>query len=130
LISDPTATGKASFGFVSKYQKGTSVPDGNTQFRFNTGDLAFKSVSYDWLVIAGAKGMFKGTGKINGEGNYGFKLSAIDGDMPGGGGIDKFRIKIWDKDNADALVYDNGLGGDDTHPGSPLTHGSIKIHKS
>lgn len=34
---DPTLTGKANFGFVSKYQKGTTVPAGNTQFQFQAG---------------------------------------------------------------------------------------------
>jgi len=127
---DPDLTGKAGFGFVSKYQKGASIPGGNTQFRFHAADINFQSDSYDWLVVAGPKAMFKGTGTINGEGNYGFLISAIDGDMPGGGGVDRFRIKIWDKDNNDAIVYDNGLGdADDADPATPLTHGSIKIHK-
>lgn len=45
--------------------------------------------------------------------------------------MDKFRIKIWDKDNFDTVVYDNGLGdADDADPGTPLTHGSIKNHKA
>jgi hypothetical protein len=131
LISDPSITGKAGFGFVSKYQKGAIIPGGNTQFRFHAGDLNFKSTDYKWLVVAGAKAMFKGSGKINGGGNYGFLISAIDGEQPGGGGVDRFRIKIWDKDLFDTIVYDNGLGDDDgADPGTPLTHGSIKIHKA
>ena len=80
-------------------------------------------------MVAGARAQFKGTGTINGEGNYGFMLTAIDGDVNGGGGIDKFRIKIWDK-ATDTVVYDNNLGGaDDANPATALTHGSIKIHK-
>jgi hypothetical protein len=131
-VAHPTLTGKAGFGFVSKYQKGTMIPTGNTQFRFHTGDLMFKSESYDWLVVAGAKGQFKGTGTINGEGEFGFMLTAIDSDLPGGGDSDKFRIKIWDKGNSDALVYDNQVGEDDNYsdPTTELTHGSIKIHKA
>ena len=61
-VADPTLTGKANFGFVAKYKKGQSVPDGNTEFQFKAGDLNFKSADYDWLVVAGAKGMFKGSG--------------------------------------------------------------------
>jgi hypothetical protein len=34
----------------------------------------------------GAKAQFKGTGTINGEGNHGFMLTAIDGAQRGGGG--------------------------------------------
>jgi len=31
--------------------------------------------------------------------------------LNGGGGADKFRIKIWDKNNNDAIVYDNLIAG-------------------
>ena len=127
--ADPTLTGKAGFGFVSKYKKGATVPGGNTQFRFHAGDINFKSESYDWLVVAGHKGMFKGTGTNNGEGNYGFILSAIDAELTPSTDVDLFRIKIWDI-NTGIILYDNGLGAaDDADPPTALTHGSIKIHK-
>jgi parallel beta-helix repeat protein len=128
--ADPGLTGKAGFGFVSKYQKGATIPDGNTQFRFHAADLKFHSTSYRWMVVAGPKAMFKGSGEINGEGDYGFLLSAIDGEQPGGGGEDKFRIKIWDKVTED-IIYDNEMGEDEYgDPTTLLTHGSIKIHKA
>lgn len=117
-------TGKATFGFVSKYQKGANVPTGNTEFQFKVADLNFKSTSYDWLVIAGTKAQYKGTGTINGAGEYGFMLTAIDG-LP-----DMFRIKIWDK-AAGEVVYDNMLGVEDTaDPNTAIQGGSIVIHKA
>ncbi len=125
---DPTAAGKASFGFVSKYKKGATVPDGNTEFQFKAGDLNFKSTSYEWLVIAGAKAMYKGSGTINGAGDYAFMLSAVDGQKPGGGGADKFRIRIWDK-ATNVVIYDNNSGSaDDATPTTLLGGGSISIH--
>jgi sugar lactone lactonase YvrE len=130
--AEPLLTGKAGFGFVSKYQKGATVPEGNTQFRFHAGNINFKSTSYDWLVVAGSKGMFKGTGTINGEGRYKFLISAIDGDLNGGNGADMFRIKIWTEDELgnENVNYDNNLEGEvDADPTTTLTHGSIKIHK-
>ena len=56
-------------------------------------------------------------------------LTAIDGDVSGGGGDDKFRIKITDKPN-DAIVYDNLMGAaDDADPETLLLRGgSIVIH--
>ena len=39
--ADTSLSGKATFGFVSKYKKGANVPDGNTEFQFNAGDLNF-----------------------------------------------------------------------------------------
>jgi PKD repeat protein len=128
-IADPALVGKAHFGFVAKYQKGANIPTGNTEFQFKAGDLNFKSTAYDWLVVAGAKAQFKGVGTINGAGEYGFMLTAIDGQVNGGGGTDKFRIKIWDK-TTDAIVYDNQMGAtDDAQPSTVLGGGSIVIHK-
>ena len=121
---DPALTGKASFGFNSKYKPGQSTPSGNTEFQFKVADLNFKSSSYDWLVVAGTKAKFKGVGTINGGGSYGFMLTAQD-DSP-----DAFRIKIWDKDNGDLVVYDNQMGeSDDSDAGTALGGGSIVVHK-
>jgi hypothetical protein len=132
-VPDSSLSGKATFGFVCKYKNGATTPNGNTEFQFHAGDLNFHSTEYDWLVVAGKKGMFKGTGTINGVGTYKFILSAIDGDLPGGDGKDKFRIKIWyvDEQENEIVVYDNGLGAaNDADPTTVITHGSIKIHKA
>ena len=116
-------TGKATFGFVSKYQKGASMPNGNTEFQFHVTNMNFKSISYDWLVIAGTKAQYKGTGTINGTGEYKFILTAIDGTL------DKFRIKIWDKVTGN-IIYDNMLGVEETaDPTTIIQGGSIVIHK-
>lgn len=123
--------GGPSSPLLSKYLKGATLPSGNTEFQFKAGDLNFKSASYQWLVVAGARAQFKGWGTINGEGNYAFILTAIDGQINGGGGADRFRIKIWDM-ASDALVYDNQFGtGDDAELGGPtgIQGGSIVIHK-
>lgn len=122
-------TGKANFGFNAKYQKGAYVPAGNTQFQFKAGDLKFQSSSYEWLVVAGANAKFKGEGAINGGGNFGFMLTATDSGINGGGNIDTFRIKIWNQENGDAIVYDNQMGADDdANDGTVLGGGSIVIH--
>jgi len=116
---DPNLTGKASFGFVSKYKKGASVPTGNTEFQFKAGDLNFHSDVYQWLVVnqGGANAQFKGSGTINGEGDYKFMLWAGDGDP------DTFRIKIWEEmgDGGETVVYDNGFG-------QAIEGGNIVIH--
>jgi hypothetical protein len=73
---------------------------------------------------------FKGAGTINGMGNYGFMLSAIDSDLTPSTETDKFRIKIWILDN-DIVVYDNELNEllDDFTPTTDIAGGSIVIHK-
>ena len=123
-----TLTGKATFGFVSKYQRGANRPTGITQFQFKVAGLNFHSDSYEWLVIAGARAQYKGSGTINGTGDYGFMLTAADGQISGGGGIDKFRIKIWDK-ATDQIIYDNQMGKSDTgEDATQLGGGNIVIH--
>jgi parallel beta-helix repeat protein len=116
-------SGKANFGFVAKYKKGSTEPTGNTEFQFHVADLNFHSDTYQWLVIANGHAMFKGTGTINGGGSYKFKLTAVDGEITGDG-IDKFSIKIWEEDEVDGdefVIYDN-------KPGTAIGGGSIKIH--
>jgi beta propeller repeat protein len=129
--ADPTLTGKAKFGFNSKYKKGANIPTGQTQFKYKVGNLNFHSESYEWLVVAGARAQFKGDGTINGLGNYGFMLTGVDGSINGGGGVDKFRIKIWDKDASDQIVYDNMLDAPDDEEVTTtvIGGGQIAIHK-
>jgi hypothetical protein len=120
-LADPLLEGKATFGFVAKYLKGANVPVGNTGFQFKAADLTFKSVSYEWLVVAGSKAQFKGGGTLNGQlapngDYYKFMLTASDGSP------DTFRIKIWYEDDGEILIYDNGAN-------QALGSGSIIIHK-
>jgi PKD repeat protein len=128
--ANPTLSGRVNFGFVSKYKKGQVVPEGNTEFQFQLADINFHSHVYEWLIIVGAKATYLGEGTINGQGHYGFRLTAIDGKISGGGGVDKFRMKIWDEDNNDQIVYDTDYGAPDIQdPSVALSGGQITIHK-
>ena len=129
LRADGTASGIASFGFVSKYKKGTTVPSGETEFQFKVASLNFHSSSYEWLVVSGARAQYKGSGTINGAGEYGFMLTASDGNLLGGNPPDKFRIKIWDK-RSGASIYDNQLGASENeNPTTAIQGGNIVVHK-
>ena len=112
-------TGKAFFGFVSKYAKGKTVPDGNASFRFKTADLDFRSSSYDWLVVnqGGTNAQFKGWGTLKGEDTpYRFMIWAGDGEP------DTFRIRIWQEAGGEIVLYDNGFD-------QAIGAGAIKVHK-
>ncbi|MGD8376113.1 MAG: hypothetical protein PVF68_08235 [Acidobacteriota bacterium] len=116
--------GRATFGFVARYRRRLSVPDGNTEFQFHAGGLNFHSTAYEWLVVTGdGTARFKGEGVLDGanapDGDpYRFLIWARD-DQP-----DTFRIRIWYEDGgAEVDVYDNGFD-------SPLGGGSILVHTS
>jgi hypothetical protein len=128
-VANPSLTGKATFGFVSKYKKGANVPTGETEFQFHAANFNFHSIAYDWLVVSGAKAQYKGTGTINGAGSFNFLLTVTDGQVTGGGGVDKFRLKIT---NGSAVVYDNVPGASDSlNSANPqfIGSGSIVIHQ-
>src|SRR5207244_812474 len=99
---DLDESGRAPLGIVSKYQNGGTVPVGQTQFK--VADLNFHSTSYDWLVVSGDKAQYQGSGTVNGDGDYGFIVTVIDG-----GANDTFRIKIWEKEHA-LVIYDDQPG--------------------
>jgi uncharacterized repeat protein (TIGR01451 family) len=130
LVSDPTMTGKMSFGFNSKFFKGATNPKGESQLDFLIGNFDFNALNYDYLVIDKARAQFRGFGKLNGVSGYDFIVTVIDGSLPGGGGVDKFRIKIWEKTTG-LLVYDNQPGASDAaDPITPIgSGGDISIKK-
>ncbi len=126
-VPDQSLSNKANIGFSIKYQPGVTVPTGQTQFHLKDA-LRFQSTSYEWLVVSGSKAQFKGAGTINDGGNYTFLVTVIDGQITGGGGVDKFRIKIVDNAN-NTVVYDNQMGAIDTaDPTTTLLAGNIVIH--
>lgn len=123
-VGDPVLTGKANFGFVSRYKRGATIPTGSTEFHFKAGDLNFHSSTYRWLVVnqGGTNAQFRGSGTINGTlapngMEYQFMIWAGDGSP------DSFRIRIWEEDGsgAETDVYDNGFDQE-------LGGGSVVIH--
>jgi hypothetical protein len=127
VVANPALTGKANFGFNAKYKSGATVPTGQTLFQFPAGNLSFQSTSYDWLVITTNQAQYQGSGTINGAGNYGFLVTALDNG--GGSTPDDFRLQIWDKNNNNAVVYDTQPGASVTAaPTTPLGGGRIQVH--
>ena len=112
LRSDPTATGKASYGFAMNYFKNSTNPKGETQFEFKVGNFEFNALNFDYLVISNSMAQFKGTGKIiGGQSGIGFTMTVTDGQIDGSG-VDKVRMKIYNKNNG-SVIYDNQPGESD-----------------
>jgi hypothetical protein len=112
LTSDPSATGKASYGFAMNYFKNSTNPKGETQFDFRVGDFEYNALNFDYLVINNFMSQFKGTGKIiGGHSGINFIMTVIDGQLDGTG-VDKVRMKIFNK-NTGHIYYDNMPGASD-----------------
>jgi hypothetical protein len=125
----PARTGKANFGFNAKYKKNGTLKS-QIEFHFHAGRLNFHSSAPRVLVVSGARAQIRGTGTINGAPGFGVILTVTDGGLSGGGGVDKFRIKIFHL-TTNAVIYDNVPGASDdidlANP-QPIGGGSIKIH--
>ncbi len=116
---DPSLAGRANFGFVAKYKKGAEVPTGQAEFQFHLAGLNLHSIDYEWLIVTGSDyALLKGSGMINGTGDYKFMIWAGDKDA------DTFRIRIWEEvetTGVEADVYDNGFDQE-------IGGGSVVIH--
>ena len=121
FITDEESTmpdGRVNFGFVAKYKK--SVSTGNLEFQYQDADINLKSTSIDWLTISNNKAIFQGTGTINNEGLYTFRVMATDNAEPGVD-EDHFDIKIWEGTDTEA---------DPIHKArNTISGGNIKVHK-
>ena len=115
LKSNPSATGKASYGFAVNYRN-AAKPKGETQFEFKVGSFEFNALNFDYLVVAGAKAQCRGTGKITGgQSGLGFIMTVMDGELDGTG-VDKIRMKIYNR-TSNTIIYDNQPGaGDAANP--------------
>lgn len=130
--SDADVTGKANFGFVSRYRRGRTTPDGNATFRFRAANIDFRTRDLEWMVITGARIRMRGTGEFKERpGSFQFQITALDADINPGDAhtADAFRIRIWNE--TDGVIYDNALGADDSEGDGGTTElggGSIVIH--
>ena len=62
------------------------------------------------------------------QSGYRYLLTVLDGQAPNGGGVDRFRLKVWN-DKTGEVVIDNQIGAsDDADPTTAVGDGnSIKL---
>lgn len=118
------SAGRVNYGLNAQYQSGQTTPSGNTNVQLADGSH-FQSTGYDWLVVAGNRAQYAGTGTIGGA-SYQFMVTIIDGgegQKPNG---DRIRIRIW---NSGGTVFDNQPGAADTAtPTQAPNGGNLQIH--
>lgn len=97
----------AAFSFASE-ARGTGL----ASVRFNVANLFFRSTRVESLVNENGRIEYRGTGTVNGKGNYRFLLSAGVGSKAGS--AERLRIRITHTapgSKAEVVDYDNQLGG-------------------
>jgi photosystem II stability/assembly factor-like uncharacterized protein len=128
--TNPLIMGMINFDFSSRPATARSSKvenkaenKGENLVNFILGNLEFSALNYDFRSLSGARTQFKGYGKLNNETGCKYLLTVIDGQAPKGGGVDKFRLKIWN-DKTGEVVFDNQVGDDDdADPTTPVGDG-------
>lgn len=123
-ITSAAPSGKGHFNLKGTLGKG-GAPEGSVRFRLP--GLDFQSTVLRSLVVSGARAWLQADGTLNGRGGYRVLVAVVDGQAPGGGGNDRFRIWIW---SGPTVAYDSEPGApDDAVPTRGIGGGSIVIHK-
>jgi hypothetical protein len=132
LVGNPSAGGKAAFGFGAKYINGGTTLAAHLELAIRNANFHFRSTSDESLIITLGQARYRGEGTVNGSGSYGFQVTALDGGFIGVGWDrlttnDRIRIRIWDKGTG-AVVYDNQPGAPETSDAaSALSLGGIVV---
>jgi probable HAF family extracellular repeat protein len=111
---DSGQAGRAVFGFFAPGTTSAKSTTAKGLLQFHVGRLNFRSESIKPVAAQGARGQFEGSGKINGAGDYRFKLTTTAGSASGQGQPNRFGLKIWHTDpvtNAEVVDYDNQGAG-------------------
>jgi hypothetical protein len=111
---DPGQAGRAVFSFFAPGATSAKSTTAKGLLQFHVGRLNFRSESIKPVAAQGARGQFEGSGKINGAGDYRFKLTTTAGSASGQGQPNRFGLKIWHTDpvtNAEVVDYDNQGAG-------------------
>lgn len=100
-----------------------------TQFAVRAVNLNFASTvtTTYFLDLSKGKSTLRGVGTVNGVGGYAFLVTTIDGQAPGGGGVDKARIKIWNQATG-GVVYDDQPGAGDNADPTAAVSGGITLY--
>ncbi|HKR61180.1 MAG TPA: HYR domain-containing protein, partial [Pyrinomonadaceae bacterium] len=125
-IIDPLALGMVNFDF----EKTATLRSSRSETLVNLilGKSDFRALGFDSKTVVGARTQFRGSGTVNNVPGYKYILTVIDGQAPGGDGIDKFRLKVWNEKTGE-IVVDNQMGAaDDADPINAVGDGnSIKL---
>ena len=113
-----TASGQVQFGVTSKYLDSAII--GDVSMNFRAANLEFDATTLTVLVTSNGQATLRGTGTINGSGNYNFLVTGLDGFQ------DAVRFQI--KDQSGTVIYDSQPGAVDTAAPTASVTGQIIVH--
>lgn len=119
-LASPSAEGKATFGFVARYDR-TGTVRGSLEFQFHKG-IALHANRFDFLLINNGIARFTGSGTVNGEPGYDFTVIATD-ERYATSSQDLFWITI---SGPGGTIYNGGVYPAD---GLPIVGKGIQIHQ-
>ncbi len=101
-VGDPAWDGKAHFNLNVSYKKGDLIPRGRFDFSVDSGS-SFTSSAMQWLAAQDSSAILQGTGLLDGQEGYHFRLWVTDGNP------DLLRVRIWtvDASRITRVIYDN-----------------------
>lgn len=106
-LPNPSAKGNLIFSINLWNRFNSGKPAGSVFLNFRNANFKFRSSECEWLLIENSTATILGKGKVNGNGNYGFLITAqseIEGLECSHGGM---NIVIWDIDDGERIIYDN-----------------------
>lgn len=119
----PLAAKKGHFQISAEYPQNGLVPTGKVQFKSPGVDLRSRSI--DLLVVSGPTAWLSGEGTLDGRTSCQFLIALTDGQAPGGGGVDRLRIRIW---SGGREIFDNEPGTpEEAPPVTALGGGTIQV---
>lgn len=92
--------------------------------RLKAAERVFVADELDRFEVTGGEAELSGTGRMGGRARYRFVISVVDGDVPGGDGVDRFRVVIT---NERETIVDTELGAARQGATNALTHGRIVL---
>ncbi|MEP7000263.1 MAG: PKD domain-containing protein, partial [bacterium] len=102
-VHDLLRAHKTNFSHDVRYAGGTTPVGAFEIHGAPAGDMT--SSAFEYLVVQGTTGTFKGTGTMTNGTPVTFLVRGIDA-KPGPGGQDKVRIKVWNS-ATNAVIYDS-----------------------
>lgn len=104
--ADMNQSDLAAFAFLYNDASGEPL---RAMLQFSVANLSFQSTRFDSQSVAGTQLLYRGSGIVNGKGDYRFEVAMVPA-AKSGGETDRIRVRIWHIEpgtQAEVVDYDN-----------------------